>query len=281
MDLLNRQIGVVNFDVLIPQFTQIALSSRVFTHGFAHCPMLQYDLLNQALNSKINSSSIPNPTFLPSHINEMVQEGYKLFKSGKFAETKTKFQQILSTIPFIGESQVKPEELKQLKQIITISREYIRSCLLELKRKEEESPSKKLEYVSYMTQCDLLPNHMLLALNLAMTFSFKMKNFINSADFSRRILENSEIDSQANVSLKDKAIKVLQQSELQARNEMEINYDISNPKSICMKSLTPIPSAPIKCPYCSTLYMQEFKGQICEVCNLSKIGEQTIGLVLN
>ncbi len=50
-------------------------------------------------------------------------------------------------------------------------------------------PLLQLELAAYLTHCNLQPAHLLLALNLAMSLAFKVKNFINAASFARRLLE--------------------------------------------------------------------------------------------
>ena len=37
---------------------------------------------------------------------------------------------------------------------------------------------------------------------------------------------------------------------------------------------------PISCPYCGSSYDPKFMGTICTVCNLAKVGTETVGLVV-
>jgi coatomer protein complex subunit alpha (xenin) len=55
------------------------------------------------------------------------------------------------------------------------------------------------------------------------------QNFANAAAFAHRLLDLPEMSSEANADLKGKALKVLQKSEMQGRNEHKIDYDERNP----------------------------------------------------
>jgi len=56
-----------------------------------------------------------------------------------------------------------------------------------------------------------------------------LQNFINAASFARRLLDFPDISTDKNADLKSKALKVLQKSEQQGRNEFSIDYDERNP----------------------------------------------------
>ena len=77
------------------------------------------------------------------------------------------------------------------------------------------------------------------------------------------------------------AAKVLRASERQARNTAELNYDERNPFVVCAKSMTPIYKGNklTRCPYCFAAYLPDFKGSTCNICNLSTVGEETLGLL--
>lgn len=66
-----------------------------------------------------------------------------------------------------------------------------------------------------------------------------------------------------------------------ARNEHSLDYDERNPFEVDCLALKPIyrgsPSS--KCPYCSSAFQPTAKGSVCVTCGLSKVGEETLGLV--
>lgn len=74
---------------------------------------------------------------------------------------------------------------------------------------------------------------------------------------------------------------MLQKSQQMARNEHAIDYDERNPFEIDCLSLKPIyrGSPSVKCPYCSSAFSPEAKGTVSVTCGMSKVGEETLGLV--
>ena len=77
------------------------------------------------------------------------------------------------------------------------------------------------------------------------------------------------------------AKKVLQLSEAQARNALTVQYDDTGAFHLCAGSLTPIPrgAAAIRSPYSGAYYTPEFKGSVCVIDGMAKVGVETLGLV--
>jgi len=59
-----------------------------------------------------------------------------------------------------------------------------------------------------------------------------------------------------------------------------MNYDSRNPFVICSRSMTPIykGSDLIRCGYCRSAFLPKFKGKLCNVCNISRIGQECVGI---
>lgn len=74
--------------------------------------------------------------------------------------------------------------------------------------------------------------------------------------------------------------KALAACERNMTNAHEINYDEHNPFVICSRSFTPLyrGKPQIKCSFCGASYNPEFNGQICDVCSVSEIGKDVVGL---
>jgi len=87
--------------------------------------------------------------------------------------------------------------------------------------------------------------------------------------------------SERNADSRSKAQKVLQKSEQQGRNEFSIEYDEMNPFSLDCFRFKPIykGTALVKCPYCSSAYSPDYKGRLCQTCELSNVGIECVGLV--
>ena len=61
-----------------------------------------------------------------------------------------------------------------------------------------------MELAAYMTHCALEPAHLMLALNLAMSVTYKFGNYIHAAGFARRLLELPDISAAKNAALATK-----------------------------------------------------------------------------
>ena len=114
-----------------------------------------------------------------------------------------------------------------------------------------------------------------------MVAAFKAENFIDAAYFAKQILMNPDIESPKNVSLAQKAKKVLTKSEKEGRNALHIEFNSTTPVPLDCKDLHPIPQGAkmVKCSYCSAVYNEEKKGTVCSICKLSQIGVDTVGLI--
>ena len=132
-----------------------------------------------------------------------------------------------------------------------------------------------------MADCRLQSAHQLLVLHSAMVATYKHGNFIDAAMFARRILSHSDISSPKNVSLETKARKVLAKSEREGRNALTTAYLGEHAQWMDSEDLTIVNKSEEceKCPYCGAMYRTEKKGKVCCVCDLAKIGEDTLGLV--
>ena len=67
--------------------------------------------------------------------------------------------------------------------------------------------------------------------------------------------------------------KILAVCEKNPVDEVKLDYDEHNPFVPCGYSFRPIykgtPS--VKCPYCTAQFMPDYKGQLCNVCQLSEV----------
>ena len=114
-----------------------------------------------------------------------------------------------------------------------------------------------------------------------MTQAYKSKNFVTAESFARRLLDLNP----NNPKLINNAKKVVQMSQKEGRNAIKINYNPQDNFLICAGSFTPMPRGreplPVVCPYCNASYdPSQFNGSVCNICNLSKIGTETVGLVV-
>lgn len=280
MQLLNRQIGVVNFAPLKPLFLSLYQSSQSYLVANSSLP-------SQAFAIRRNPEETNRSQIRPINVHDFqsllakLKEGYRLFNANKPIEATEVFTNLLHSIPLlVVESRSDAEEAQQM---IQICREYILGLNIDRTRRETptsdpEGLKRALELAAYFTHCQLDPKHSIITINLAMTLNFKNKNFVTASLFSRRLLELGP-----NPKLSTQAKQIQQVSERTPRDEVSINYDQYNPFVVCAKSLVPIyqGSPSVQCGYCKASYLPEYKDQLCTICELSQIGLNGTGLKLN
>jgi len=187
---------------------------------------------------------------------------------------------IITHIPLcVAESK---DEVSHLKELLGICREYINAVRIKEALSDSSIDNARFtELGAYFTHCNMEIAHLMLALDLAMSNSFRKKNYITAAAFARRLLELPDVSLEKNAKLRGKAQKVAKKSEQEGRNADTLNYDERKPFVLCAKSLTPIyrETKHVKCAYCASSFLPEYDGSLCPTCNLATVGVETLGLV--
>ena len=281
MRLLHRQIGIVNFGPLKPNFLKIHTSARAHLSTLDVFPALESYLQTTSPGS---SSSRPHATLTLASLTQVLRLGYRAFTAAKFDDVVIHFRTMIQSIPLLSVSS--PTEVQQVKDLVDICREYLLAHAIREATTEhtfEKSVSRHVELQAYFSHCRLESSHVLLTLKIAMTSAFKSNNYIAAASFCRRLLELDELGQEKYAKLKHMAKKVLQKSEKEARNQHQLKYQETKSFVMCGKSLEPLYRDDPKtlCPYCGTSYKIEYQGGVCDICQLSKVGEETIGLVVS
>lgn len=277
MRLLNRQLGIRNFAPLKSMFLDLHSGSHTYLRAFSSAPVIPL-----AVERGWNESASPNVRGPPalvfnfSQLEEKLKASYKATTTGKFTEALRLFLIILHTIPLIVVDSRR--EVDEVKELITIVKEYVLGLQLELKRRElKDDPVRQQELAAYFTHCNLQMPHLRLALLNAMSVCFKNKNLATAGNFARRLLEtNPTIESQSKT-----ARQVLQASERNPTDATQLNYDFRNPFVICGATHVPIyrGQKDVSCPYCTTRFVPSQEGQLCSVCDLAVVGVDASGLL--
>lgn len=277
MRLLNRQLGIRNFAPLKSMFLDLHSGSHTYLRAFSSAPVIPL-----AVERGWNESASPNVRGPPalvfnfSQLEEKLKASYKATTTGKFTEALRLFLSILHTIPLIVVDSRR--EVDEVKELITIVKEYVLGLQLELKRRElKDDPVRQQELAAYFTHCNLQMPHLRLALLNAMSVCFKNKNLATAGNFARRLLEtNPTIESQSKT-----ARQVLQASERNPTDATQLNYDFRNPFVICGATHVPIyrGQKDVSCPYCTTRFVPSQEGQLCSVCDLAVVGVDASGLL--
>lgn len=277
MRLLNRQLGIRNFAPLKSMFLDLHSGSHTYLRAFSSAPVIPL-----AVERGWNESASPNVRGPPalvfnfSQLEEKLKASYKATTTGKFTEALRLFLIILHTIPLIVVDSRR--EVDEVKELITIVKEYVLGLQLELKRRElKDDPVRQQELAAYFTHCNLQMPHLRLALLNAMSVCFKNKNLATAGNFARRLLEtNPTIESQSKT-----ARQVLQAAERNPTDATQLNYDFRNPFVICGATHVPIyrGQKDVSCPYCTTRFVPSQEGQLCSVCDLAVVGVDASGLL--
>ncbi|KAH6560191.1 hypothetical protein BASA60_000390 [Batrachochytrium salamandrivorans] len=273
MQLLSRQIGIIDFTPLKPHFLAIFQSSRSYLPATTSVPAVISPIYRTWDDD--SRKVLPYIVFTPQVLINRLQEAYQGFTSGKFADAEVSFRTILHQIVLTVVE--RHAEVDEVQQLMAVCREYLIGLKLQLARRElgDSDPKRGVELAAYFSHCQLQPVHLQLVLNTAMLLSFKIKNYGSSLGFARRLLELGPAASVA-----QKARGVVQRCERNATDEVALDYDQYNPFVICGISLTPIyrGSAAVVCPFCGTSFKPEYKDKLCAVCCISQIGVQGTGL---
>lgn len=275
--LLNDQVGVVDFTAFKTLFMAMFNASRT---SFSALPNLSALSGYPQRNWKETNAKKSNPT-IGVRLNDLVQRlqvCYQLTTGGKFTEAIQKLQSILMSIPLLVVEN--RQEIAEAQQLLSICREYIVGLKMETTRKglpndTIEQRKRHCEMAAYFSHCNIQPVHQILTLRTALNMFFKLKNYKTAASFARRLLEmgpRPEVAQQAR--------KILQACEVSPVDEHELQYDEHNPFNLCAYTYRPIYKGKPeeKCPLCGASYNPSYKGVLCNVCEVSEIGKDVIGL---
>ena len=264
MQMMQRQLGIVNFAPLKPYFLALSNASLGVLGAAPSTPPLLAPLLR--------GPTMPRLALTLPSIVERLKGGYSVVTAGKFPEALEIFSGVLTATALTVVSS--RQEVAHLKELQGICRDYIIALNLELLRKKTTDPKRAVELAAYFTHCNLQPAHTMLALKMAMTAAYKLKNFNTASSFARRLLElnpKQEISTQAR--------KVIQLCDANPGEAVQLAYDERNPFVVCAASYVPIyrGSALVRCPFSKAAYLPEHKGKL-GICGLAEIGLEAPGL---
>ncbi|CAG8565874.1 7824_t:CDS:10 [Paraglomus occultum] len=278
MQMLNRQVGAVNFAPLKQHFLRTFQSTKTYLQVNVALPSL-------AFNVRRNPEETEKSRLLPALaynfqniVSTQLQDAYKTTTAGKFQDATIQFRSILHSILLVAVT--KRSEIDEVNQLIDVCREYIVGLSMEQTRKkfpadDPDSTKRALELAAYFTHSRLQPAHLQLSLRSAMTLNYKAKNCLTAPMFARRLLE---LAPPAQVATQARQIQSL--CDKNPRDEIALDYDQYNPFVVCAISYTPIykGSPSVQCPYCRASYLPQHQGSLCVVCNVSQIGANGTGL---
>lgn len=198
MQLLNRQIGAVNFEPLKPRFLEIYQASKTYLPASAGLPPL-INYVRRTVDETDPRKILPIiPRDIESLATKDLQEGYNAMKGNKLEEGARIFKGILHAL--LVTAVETPAEVEEAKKLITSASEYSVAMAIELSRRKlgsndevSKSPEKlkrSLELSAYFTIPKLEVAHRQLALTSAMKLAYTNKNFNSALSFANRMLAN-------------------------------------------------------------------------------------------
>ncbi|KAG1700924.1 Coatomer subunit alpha [Nymphon striatum] len=275
--LLHDQVGVVDFSNYRSLFLSTYTRSQTSFIAFPNLPPLM-GFPHRNWREAGAKGGVPAVGMKLNDLVQRLQSCYASTTGGKFQEAIVKFRSILLCIPLLVVDT--KQDIAEAQQLLSICKEYIVGLSLEIARKELpkeslEQQKRMCEMAAYFTHCKLQPVHLILTLRTALNLFFKLKNFKTAGSFARRLLEvgpRPEISAQTR--------KLLQACDKNPTDEQQLKYDEHNPFNLCGKTYVPIyrGKPEEKCPLCQASYLPEFKGRLCQVCGVSEIGIDCIGL---
>ncbi len=271
--LLNRQLGIVNFEPLRKRFLEVYEASRVYLPATEGLPPLNAYIRANRDTNDVNQilPVIPGYESLP----RLVHEGLKLFRKNNLVEAIEVFRQLIYTIAVISVST--QEEVDDCKSKLQLAKEYILGLSIELERRGlgPDDVKRNLELAAYFTKVKLQPEHRQLSLQTAMQQSYKQKNYASASYFANELLKSG-----ASKQRHEQAQKIKQKSDRTARDTIEIDFDPYGEFDICASTHTPIYKGDqfVSDALTGAKYLPSEKGKLCSITKITAIGAPASGL---
>ncbi|EMC95760.1 hypothetical protein BAUCODRAFT_34527 [Baudoinia panamericana UAMH 10762] len=288
MNLLNRQVGAVNFVPLEERFMDIYAASRTFLPANAGMPPLVY-FVRRTLNETDSRKILP---FIPRDL-ESIQTGE--LAAGKRAMVANKLEEgipafrkaiyLLTVNAMSSQAQV-----QEAQQSIQQAAQYILAMSIELERRKlvgtspditalsEEKKKRALELSAYFTCFELMePQHRTLTWLSAMNFANRNKQMGSALGFANALIEKG-----TSARHKETAKSVKARAERGPTDAIEIEFDSFTEFDICGASYTPIYAgdASVSCPLTGIKFKPKYKGTVSPICEVCEIGKASSGLRL-
>jgi len=285
MQLLNRQVGAVNFAPLKPRFLEVYEASKTYLPASVELPPL-VNYVRRNIDESDPRKVLPIiPRDLEYLATNDLQQGYNAMKSNKLEEGLHIFKGILHAVLInaVGSE----SEVAEAKKLIASASEYAVAMSIELGRRALGTPDaisknphllkRSLELSAYFTIPKIEVPHRQLALFQAMNLAVRSKNYSTALSFANRILANGGA-----ARILESAQKTKTQCERNPHDAVEIEFDQFAEFEVCAASHTPIYSGTAfeECAFDGSKYHTKYKGTVCAVCEVCEVGKHGSGLKL-
>lgn len=192
MQLLNRQVGAVNFAPLKPRFLEVYQASKTYLPASANLPPL-VNYVRRTIEETDPRKVLPIvPRDLEFLATNDLQQGYNSMKTNKLEDGLQIFKDILHAI--LINAVTSESEVAEAKKLITSASEYAVAMEIELSRRKlgttGEQLKRNLELSAYFTIPKIEVPHRQLALHNAMQLAIRNKNYGSALSFANRIIAN-------------------------------------------------------------------------------------------
>jgi coatomer protein complex subunit alpha (xenin) len=198
MQLLNRQVGAVNFAPLKPRFLEVYQATKTYLPASAGLP----PLINYVRRNVEETDPRKVLPIIPRDLEYLatndLQRGYDSMKANKLEDGLIIFKGILHSVLINAVSS--ESEVAEAKKLIASASEYAVAMEIELSRrklgaqdlvnKKPELLKRSLELSAYFTIPKIEVPHRQLALLNAMNLAMRSKNYNTALSFANRILAN-------------------------------------------------------------------------------------------
>jgi coatomer subunit alpha len=220
----------------------------------------------------------PHQPYTLAGLEDRVRAMYKLVTEGKFSEGLKAADGLLAVIPLTVVANRR--EADEVKELVSIAREYNIGLRCELERKAATDPKRAAELAAYFTHARLQPAHAALALRAAMVQHYKAGNLACAAGFAARLLEIGALP--AKIGAQARQVAAACEKDGPPTDAMgDLAYDARNPFDLCAGSFVPIyrGAAFVEDPYTGARFVPEWEGKVSPVGGIARIGAQASGLV--
>lgn len=198
MQLLNRQVGAVNFEPLKPRFLEIYQATKTYLPASSGLPPL-VNYVRRTVDETNPRNVLPIiPRDIESLASSDLQLGYDAMRANRLEDSARIFKGILHALLVNAVSTA--SEVNEAQKLITSASEYSVALSVELSRRQlgtaeqiASTPAllkRSLEMSAYFTIPKLEVAHRQLTLVSAMKLAFTNKNYNSALSFANRIIAN-------------------------------------------------------------------------------------------
>ncbi|KAF2772556.1 Coatomer, alpha subunit [Teratosphaeria nubilosa] len=287
MNLLNRQVGAVNFAPLEERFMEIYAASRTFLPANAGMPPL-VNFVRRTVSETDSRKILPViPRDIESVLAGEFAAGKKAMQQNKLEDGLASFKKALHLL--LVNAAASSAEAAEAASAAQTAAQYILAMSIELERRklvggatdisglDEATRKRALELSAYFTVPAMDPQHQTLALFSAMNFANRNKQLGSALGFANALIERG-----TNAKFKEQARKIKAAAERNPVDAVEVEFDAFNSFEVCAASFTPIYAGEpaVACPFTGVKYKPEYKGTVDRISEVTEIGKPASGLRL-